>query len=482
VWKALRDKYQLPQGYPARTARLDALERVRDGSMYDVLRHAFHEEKTGANEYIPLRDRRPSVRNNLCKRAVRSSAAMLFSEHHFPEVDHPDEETKATLRQIIADTALALTMGQAAYVGSVGSVALWLRVLKGRVFVDALPTKYLTPKWNPDAPDTLESVTERRQLKGSELADMGYAINPNDADVPHWWQRVWTAQAEQWFTPQKLDDKTPPQLDRGKTVTHDLGMVPLVWIRNLPSQDPIDGEPTFDDEAISTQIEIEYQLSQAARALRYAGDPLLLVKEPAMDGGGQFVRSASNAMVVGKDGDAKLVEIDGAASEAVVNFVKYLTQITRDQLHLPNVDPEKLSAAQSGRALELLMDALVQLCDQLRTTYGTEGLQRLLQMIVKVGSSSQLIGPNGSAYPELKDGPVTLKWPKWFAPTSTELQSIANTLRIHTDAGHMSQESAIGITAPLYDIADVRAEQTRITADEAKRAAQTPQIQEKIVA
>ncbi|EQD42959.1 Phage portal protein, partial [mine drainage metagenome] len=140
----------------------------------------------------------------------------------------------------------------------------------------------------------------------------------------------------------------------------------------------------------------------------------------------------------------------------------------------------KMTAAQSGRALELLMGPLIELADQLRTTYGTEGVQRLLQMVVRVGAESQLIGPDGKPYPTLTDGAVTLKWPAWFAPTPQDLSQIATTLRIHTDAGHMSQAAAVGIVAPLYDIPDAQAELLAIESDEAKRAAAAPQVIEKI--
>ena len=484
MWRTLQKRYGTDSDFPERVARLSALERVLDGTMYDVLRFAMHEEKSDGGEYIKLRDRRPSVRHNLCKLAVRKSSAMLFSNAHFPQIVHPDEQTQEALRQLAQDVGLGLTMAQAAHVGSVGSVCLWLRILAGRVYVDVLPTKYLTPEYDAQQPDRLVSVTERRKLKGSQLQAMGYVIPATDLGAMHWWQRVWNESAEEWYAPQKLDqaDK-PPKLDKGKTIQHGLGFVPLVWIRNLPSQDPIDGAPTFDDESIETQIELEYLLSQAGRALKYASDPMLLIKEPAVDADGSFVRSASNAMVVGKDGDAKLVEINGTATDAVLGYTQVLVRTAREQLQLPNIDPDKLSAAQSGRALELLMDSLIQLCDQLRTTYGTEGLQRLLQMIVSVGSRSQLMKKDDeTSYGELKKGQVTLVWPRWFAPTSQELGDIAGTLRTNTDASHLSNETAARIVAELYDIEDVEAELARIKADEAERAAQAPQIQEKIVA
>ena len=70
----------------------------------------------------------------------------------------------------------------------------------------------------------------------------------------------------------------PPEIDEARTVHHGLGFVPLVWVRNLPGPsatgDANDGACTFR-AAIETQIEIDYQLSQAGRGLKYSSDPTL---------------------------------------------------------------------------------------------------------------------------------------------------------------------------------------------------------------
>ena len=69
------------------------------------------------------------------------------------------------------------------------------------------------------------------------------------------------------------------EIDEARSVQHGLGFVPMVWIRNLPGQsstgDAVDGACTFR-AAIETQIEIEYQLSQAGRGLKYSSDPTLV--------------------------------------------------------------------------------------------------------------------------------------------------------------------------------------------------------------
>src|SRR5580658_7067107 len=139
--------------YPTRTWVLETLTRVLNGHLYDVLPYDFHSERSSAGEYIPLRKRRPSVRYPLCRIVVEDSVSLLFSEGHFPTIDSTDGMVRSAFANIAKETRLNLTMTQAAMSGATGSVALLLRVLKGRIFVDVLNTKYLTPTWDPSAPD-----------------------------------------------------------------------------------------------------------------------------------------------------------------------------------------------------------------------------------------------------------------------------------------------------------------------------------------
>jgi hypothetical protein len=484
MWHTLQKGYGRDRDLPPRVARIQALQRVLAGTIYANLRYAFHEETNGAGEYIRLRDRRPSVRYNLCKLVVQQSTAMLFSEGHFPEVAHDDETTRNALNDVIRDARLNEVMIDAAEQGSVGSVCLWLRILEGRIYVSVLTTEYLTPTWNPQRPDDLLMVREQYKLRGRALRDMGYAIKDADLDATHWWTRDWTNQAEVWYLPAKTNREKPtvPALtqDDERTIQHNLGFVPMVWIRNLPGGDEIDGAPTFGDEAIETNIEIEYMLSQAGRGLKYASDPLLMIKEPAADPGREMVRSASNAIIVSKDGDAKLVEIDGAATAAVLEYVRTLREFTLEQLNGNRANADKLSAAQSGRAMELLNQALIWLSDKLRISYGEYGLKKLLQLIVKASAKMALVDSDGNPIPRMASGRIALKWPQWYAPTSQDRSSDANTLRTLTDAGLMSTETAVGALAPIYDVEDVPGELAKITTEQAERNARA-QEQVKIV-
>jgi hypothetical protein len=79
----------------------------------------------------------------------------------------------------------------------------------------------------------------------------------------------------------------------------------------------------------------------------------LLIKEPASSDN-EIVKGAGNALVVSEKGDAKLLEIGGTASAAVIEYVRTLRELALESVHGNRANADRLTAAQSGRALELM--------------------------------------------------------------------------------------------------------------------------------
>ena len=451
--------------YPDRTRTLDILNRVLTGAIYNVLPYSFNEERGAGGEYIPLRNRRPSVRYPLCRLVVEDSVSLLFSEGHFPAVDCSDATVRQVLSHLIKEARLNLVMTETAIRGSVGSAAVLMRVLKGRVFFNYLGTLYLTPTWDPESPDDLLSVTERYKVHGRVLAANGYEIE--DLDQDYWFSRNWDTESETWFLPSPTTSSLPLRIDTIRTVRHGLGFVPMVWIRNLPgfsvTGDANDGACTFR-AAIETQIEIDYQLSQAGRGLKYSSDPTLLIKEPAGTDS-EIVKGAGNALIVSEKGDARLLEIGGTASAAVIEYVGMLRELALESVHGNRANPDRLAAAQSGRALEMLNQGLLWLADNLRVTYGEGALLSLMRMVVRASEKYSLI-IDGQQVGRLNPGaPLSLRWPDWYPSSSEDRHRDAQTLSTLADAGHISRETALKTLAPTYDIEDIQGELTRIKID-----------------
>ena len=469
MFGTLYDQVPAPRGLDDRARRLTVLGRVLDGTLYDVLTSEFHDERNGADEYVPLRKRRPSVRYGLCRLVVEDSVSFLFGEGRFPAVECADKTTNAPLTAVLKDARASDVFVEAAMIGSIGSVAVLFRVLKGRVFLTALATAFLTPEWDPEAPDTLLRVTEAYQVQGQALRDAGRDIPDRYLSSWFWHRREWSGDFETWFLPQLVSDASdgkPPRIDTANTIKHGLGFVPLVWIKNLPGGVGPDGGCTFRP-AIETSIEIDYQLSQGGRALKYAADPRLMIREPTGVEGGEIIGSADNALIVSEKGDAKLLEISGAASDAVISYVRELRELALESVHGNRANADRLGAAQSGRAMELLYAPLINLADRLRTSYG-EGLLAIADMIRRAQQLYLLKRKDGSAVPKMSTAEeCTLRWPPYFVPTHQDLQFEATTLGILGRDGHMSKDTAIRRTAASWDVTDFDTERAAIQADEA---------------
>jgi hypothetical protein len=448
--------------YSARVRRLDILRRVLDGTLYDVLPYEFHDERSAGGEYVPLRARKPSVRYGLCRVVVEDAVALLFSEGHFPTVTCADRALADVLADLARETRLNAVMIDAALRGAVGSVAVLMRVLRGRVFFSVHDTTYLTPVWDPQAPDTLSRVVERYKVAGAQLIEQGYEID--DPGAQYWFQRCWDDAAETWFDPVRADaPAVDPVVDTLRTTQHQLGFVPLVWIRNLPGGDDLDGACTFR-AAIPTSIEIDYQLSQAGRGLKYSSDPTLLIKEPATSDS-EIIKGAGNALVVSEKGDAKLLEIGGTASAAVIEYVRTLREFALESVHGNRADASRLSAAASGRALELMQQGLVWLADNLRISYGEGGLLPLLRMVLRASERYPLLIAGRSVGRLDAAARLSLNWPRWSPSTADDRAKDAQSLSMLAAAGQISRQTAVQSLADTYDIADVSAELARIAQD-----------------
>ncbi len=447
--------------YAPRTARLSLYKRVQDGTLYDALPYEFQDERTASGEYIPLRQRRPSVRYPLARIVVDDSVSLVFSDGHFPLIDTDDPALRATLADLATETRLNAIMQEAALRGATGSVAILLRVLRGRVFLKVLESVYLTPVWDHEAPDTLASIIEKYKVPGATLAALGHQIaNPG---AQYWFMRVWDSTAETWFHPWPTASPETPRIDADRTTTHGLGFVPVVWVRNLPGgpdgADGIDGACTFRP-AIETSIEIDYQLSQAGRGLKYSSDPTLLIREPAGDAR-ELVRGGGNALVVTENGDARLLEINGTASSAVIDYVRTLRELALEGVHGNRSSADRLTTAQSGRALEMMNQGLIFLADNLRVSYGAAILQ-IARMIIQASHIYRLTTHN-EPIPQLDTSArLRLKWPRWYAPDAADRAADAQTLATLTSAKLLSPDTALRSIADVYAVSDIGLERARI--------------------
>ena len=458
--------------YPLRSTRILALGRVLAGQQYDHIETPFSVERTPGGDYIPLDRRRPTIRTGWCRTVVDDSVSMLFGQGRWPYPSGPgtggaENPTVSALKALIDDTQLASTMAEAATIGSAGSVAVLFRVLANRPYFDVFATAYLTPEWDPASPRALLRVTEKRKVRRADLVASGYTGLAEGYDM-FWFQRQWDTDEETWFVPWPCREQDHvPQRDASRSAVHGLGVVPMVWIKNLPGGDDVDGACTFLG-GLNTEIEADYQLSQGGRGLKYSSDPTLLIKEPAgpMEAPTR-IGGAASALVVGGDGDAKLLEISGSAADAVTNYVAHLHKYAMGAMHGDASDRDKLASAQSGRAMELMKQPLIWLTSRLRMSYGDGGVMPLLRLVCL--ASSKIKGGvfcGEKKQTALDPSSLTLVWPPFFHPTYADKQAEATAVTTLVKGGVMSRRKAVQTIGESYDLADLDSELAEIARDD----------------
>ncbi|WP_438384108.1 portal protein [Asaia sp. BMEF1] len=466
-WLALQRCYATPPGASARTRRLLALQKVLEGAQYDALPYPFASERSAAGEYIPLSQRRPSVRTNLCRTVVDEVVSLLFGNTHWPLAVASHAPTSEAMNAFALETGLPAFMMQVATRGSVGSVAIWVEILDHRPRLSFLETAYLIPEW--DSCGVLLGVTERFMVTGAELEASGYAMAPDSRSSRFWWQRRWTRTALEVFAPLPVEEEGSSILDEERSRAHDFGFVPVVWIRNLGAASGAepDGECSFE-KAIDTVIEADYLLSQAGRGLKYGSDPTLVLKTPDILDGVARQGGAASALTLPPEGDAKLLEINGAAAGAVLAHYRELRQLVLEQLHGNRTHGDRLGSPQSARAMELMCQPLIWMADRLRGTYGDGGLLPLYRMLCRLSAIVPAgLSIGGEIRRDLDPAGLSLHWPAWFTADEAELLPMAQGLKEAVSAGLLSQETAARLYACAAGIADPAAEWTKIMAAQA---------------
>ncbi len=493
MFRYIAEKHPKDKDHDERTRRLQLLKSILDSKFYDVQTAPFHQERNyNNNEYISLRDRRPAVQYNLCKTVVRDSATILFGADHFPAITSEDKAVQDWLKAVVTEARLPYHMVDAAIKGSIGSVCIVLRVLgkkgkPGKFFLEALNTIYMIPQFDPEDPETLISVKERYKVSADQLKANGYVQDDVDSTDPesagwqmsstrYWVQREFTQDEEILYRPleHKLDEPIENRTfrrDEKKTVRHGLGFVPVLWVKNLPGGENPDGMCTFED-VIDTQIEMDYQLSQLGRGLKYSQDPTLMLRDVDETQGG--IIKGEGALIVGPEGDAKLLEINGRASAAVLEYVEHLRKYMLEVAHGSRINPEQSSIPQSGKAMELLNLSLIELAGTLRLTYG-EALRRLLMMMLEVAASRKVKVKGAPALSLSADSLDSIElnfiWPPWYPPMAQDRFQDAQAIAALKQVNVLSTQAAVEYVAPEYDVADPQEELSRVEKERTEQQA-----------
>lgn len=466
-----RFKIKCDKDWSARQTELYIYKLFQNARIYDNLQ-PWYAEYSGES-YTPLVQRKPSVIYNMPKIIVDESVSMLFGEEHFPIVRCEDEKTMEYLQYITRACGLRYSMLAAARTGAIGSVCIVVKVLESKFYFDVLPTVCLEPEFSMTDPGKLKRLVERKKVTGEVLLTHGYAVEERNYKKTFWVVREWNEEEEIYYEPVLVDGESIKYIrDEKRSSRHELGFVPAVWIKNSAEICQADGLCTFEP-AIDISIELNYQLSQLGRLLRYNSDPTMVVKNPSSLQGEQLIKG-SGVLELDEKGDAYMVEMKGNSAQAVLDYAHGLREYALESVRGNRANPDKLGAIQSGKALQMLNAPLISLVDEFRLCYGDYGLMKVYIMALRIVETEKFKIDYGEYAPgniEKAIETMRLDWPDWYPPTPQDNMQESQSLTTLTKGMIISRATALKKVSDKYGVVDEKKELGEIEQDAQTEAA-----------
>lgn len=455
-----------------------------EGHIYDHLAYAFDTESSEGAKYVPLLERRPSIRHGLPKIIVNQHASLVFGEEHFPHVrckksdgtDQTDEQkrTEEACTALIRDLKLQAIMQEALKKGSIGSAALLVKIRdNGRPYIEVVSGKDAKPEITGNIDyENLPGLNRIWSVQGEVLRDFGYEIKREDLDKTFWLRIFIDATDWTYYYPltdeeyRKLGEPNDQNViiawheDEDRSGIHGFAEVPAVWLRNLTvGSDSIDGICTYEGDVADDVIGIDYLLSQSMRGLRYSMDPLLVINlgemgEAALalaattstNGQRGIQKTKGILSLQGKDARAELLEITGKGFDAAQEFWKKLREAVLERCGGIMSGQETKEGPQSGRAIELHQTIAKFYAEQLRVCYGDAGLLPLLNLLLRSLAAGHIDLGDGEDWSDIDlNTPISLTWPQMRLPTGADLFAEIQALEL---AAGGSVKAPVALLAP----------------------------------
>lgn len=494
-------------GLSARSARFQRASDYYWGRQYDALPTHYDPEARD----LSLRERAPAVQVGLVPQTVDTVVGYLFGAARLPnfyvdslidestgdEVTVEDGADEEEIKRINADIAkIRRWSGLDKYLREIGrlgalhgSVGLAGHVLSGEgeagrsaIWCEVLELADAYPKFGrEDRAAALEAGLQEDDL--IELDEFwAEVVEPETNDEETTYKihrRLWTLTGLTEFEPhdaETLEDVNVRALewveDVERSVTHDLNMIPVVWIKNRLIVNSLDGAPILVESDFLAEDEINYTLTQAGRGTRYNCEPQVVFKDCAnvIFDDQEVARGSENSLKIeskaspAPEAKVELLEMNGAGIDRALAYSGQIRSGFGKKTRVVEHDPEKAVGALSGTAIERLMMPLLGLIDELRPAYAV-GLARWFELMLKA----------------LNDGAdyvVKVEWPPVLQPTLEDLALVSGL--ISTLRGGMGGEAlitrrqAVALLSSWTNVDDVDAALAQLEEEEASAGTMTP--------
>jgi len=431
---------------------LDLLDRYYESSQYEDLQD--WEEAIQQEEYVPIRKRKPRVIYNLAKVLVDKVAAKLVGESAFPKFIVEDDDDDTAFFRIVQKACRfrRSLITPIKHLLISGAVFVRYYIINGVVKIEYAKSKYCYPVFN--ASGELESISIKYVYEDQNDR------NTNGTPIQKWYKIELTKTADILYDNPVYRAGVRPSFNEVNRAEHGLGWVQGEWFVTHEDKFDYDGYSLFGD-ILGFIDELNYSLSQSSQAASYNQEPQLIVNNVDEDELERLVKSSQKAWNLGRQGEAKYLETDLGAVEAVSNLRDKMRSCALDVVRIVLHDPEKMVAsAQSGTALGILNAPLVELIDELRTIIEPNTVQLLVKIGMTclhynaMGEETVVITPPGYVPASID---ITTQWPAIFPLTLEDMNKMAQVAQSLSSGKIVSRESLtrwIASNTPIIDNAE----------------------------
>lgn len=295
-----------------------------------------------------------------------------------------------------------------------------------------------------------------------------------------WYREEWTDADEVHYHP--VADETIRSLrqdpdtfegwviDSAATKPNPFGVIPLVHIKNIETDDVWGAGDCWDLFRILDRIHLTFHLMDRSNQFDSEINPIYIdgdIEEADIDQPQQPGEPIAIESKEGQQHQAKVVlpEARGALRPAMMEYAKELKKQVYDATGSVFVDQAEFSnkGNLTTAVLEQLFQPLLEVLDEKKKTYGADGLVRFFATVAK-----------GLAYMGVTDGvsetdeatyTVELGWPAVFKPSEDE--KAATTVRTikQEGQGYLTHQRAIRRIANLEEITDIEALEDEIAVE-----------------
>lgn len=458
-----------------------------------------------------MAERRPSAPHRLVARVVDRFTSLLFAEDAHPIIRVVgDEDTGhwlasfASTSRLWAKMQLARTIG-----GAQGAVAVGFRYIDGAPRVEPIDVRWGRPIWLDKEALILRALDIRYQVPAT--------IRRNKRSQPetcyYWVRRLISDQAEIWYKPVwasecpalTLDDGTkveagdgqePPWrllIDEERSVRHDLGFCPVVWMQNLPHHESVYGRADCDG-LYEQALDLDRLRAGISMACSANMDPTLVMENEDGVFPQQLRKGSGNGIGVRIPGKVSYLEISGAGIKLAMDHFKEARDSFFEEAECLESFTRSGGPPQTAFEVGAKLGPQQSKVSMFREQYG-QGVRRLLDLAMKaarilesrgeeVRLEPRIIKPEEEGESErvepVRLGPegsyLDVTWPPISRPTSAEVQAAVTSAAAAVQGGVVDQKTATKFAAPFLGVDDLNALQARMEKKAEEQQAQAEQL------